>query len=272
MDLVSRRVAERKWDSLEASQKNPSVFLVLKVLEDEDERIELTLVQFSWLALFDDDEIHLANRPVCTAPVFRLMAHGDTVRLFEVPLLAFHEGRCGPIDLLVGVLQPQQQQQQPQQQTRRSRLFSIRVNDDDVRDIFASDFLPVQPLWRDTVVPVVNTSFSVFTSNVDATTAADVLLLCAVLDPWYKLNVATAKEFMLPDGTTWPVKGFKYDYRHGFHKRTLKLPDIELVQRCMGEKERSQRRCAAVHEELAARVWHPSRISALGGMEIIDDL
>ena len=243
MNILVDLVVKKQWDKIEQSKKCPILFVVLKVLPDE--KVELSLFQFAWLDLFSK---RVSVKPVCLTPIFRLMASGDSVRLFEVPLDAFIEGKCGPIDAVVGLIQDSLGGD-------RVRL-EVKVGDDDKRNFVSDKFLAVQPLWRDTLVPIMNRAFSLQLAMISGC-ATDALLLCAIFDPWFKHNIVMAPSFRLPDDNVFP-KGKALG-------RQFELPDIEACQRMSQEMQRCQARNLAFSQELMQVVWHPSKVAALGG-------
>ena len=279
MDRISNDVACRKWDTLEkCAEPTPTVFVNMRV-DESNVRVDVEFVQIAWLALFDS----VSSRSMTTSvvPMVRMLAHGDQVRTFEVLLDDFIAGTCGPIDAVVGIVSdsflPETLLDVRVYDSRTTSVYSSSESDGSSDSkVKASDFYPIVPLWMDTVVPMVNISCQIKIKFKRGTPRSfGERIVCAIMDPWTKLNVAMASSFVLPDGSIWPPASPNDDVSSMGSRRTprgIHLPDIESVQRMRGAFDRCRTRNSAIFQELSQKIWDPDRLRRLGLFDVLDEL
>lgn len=278
VDAISSCILKRQWDTIDDGKKSNVVFLSIKV-NPVTSRLKVTIVQIAWLALFDNlesatEESDVATsiqmtRP-CITPLLKLMAYEDPLRLFEVFVDDFIACRTGPIDAVIGIL--------PLSCPTHYEL-SLTVYDDRTtsQKLFAHTYFPtqmleikvkidsfynVQPLWKDTIIPVCNSSTSLLLESSGTSRAK---LLCAIFDPWVKLNLATATSFRMPDQTTWPPTT-------KMRRHCIDLPNIEQAQMLDGAFDRTKKRNDMFSKELVEAIWNPIRLERLGMFRNFDQL
>lgn len=275
VDAIPSYVLKRRWDTIEDNSKCPVIFVSLKV-HPLTSRVKVTLVQIAWLALFDENLEQAmvsedAHRRPCISPLLKLMAYEEPIRLFEVLVDDFVNMRAGPVDAIVGLM-PHSCPKDFEvsftvydDRTTSQKIFALNYYPLQTLDVVvkANDFYVVQPLWMDTIIPICNCSTSLLMkTNMSGTNAK---LLCAVFDPWVKLNIATASSFRMPDGSLWPVLT-------RMKRHCIDLPDIESAQRLEGSFERTITRNASIFKELIEAVWNPKRLERLGMFEDEEDI
>ena len=261
MDSVPSLILRKNWDTIESNSKQRVVFVSIKVVNS---RVKVDIVHIAWLALFDPRGVD--DHHQCITPILKLIAYDEPLRLFEVLVVDYIEGRGGPIDAVIGIIPrtcPRGYELHigvyDSQKTSR-KIFNpdYSRNRQELDSVKPSGVYKVQSLWKDTIIPIVNPVTSLIIAE-SKQPSKESRLLCAVFDPWMKLNVSTARSVVLPDGSEWPHNSDSFEFNTSYE-----LPDISSPQILQGSRQRCQERSREISKELAEAVWHPMRLMRMG--------